>query len=96
MIVVTGTAAVVLIALGVAIYVLECAGKTAKYKDRRSGHSRYGHVDLGPTNVDTARPANKDRRSGHSRYGTVDLGPLNADQTPHGVDTATKQAGEEA
>jgi hypothetical protein len=52
MIVVTGTAAVVLLGLGVAIYVLEFAGKTAQYKDRRSGHSRYGHVDLAPTNAE--------------------------------------------
>jgi hypothetical protein len=37
MIVVTGTAAVILICLGVAVYVLEFAGKTARYKDRRSG-----------------------------------------------------------
>jgi hypothetical protein len=52
MIVVTGTAAVVLIGLGVAIYLLEFAGKTAQYKDRRSGYSRYGNVDLAPTRAD--------------------------------------------
>jgi hypothetical protein len=96
MIVVTGTAAVILICLGVAVYVLEFAGKTARYKDRRSGRSRYGHVELGPAKADTASVADKHRRSGRSRYGQVDLGPVSADQALRTRDVESKHAGEGA
>jgi hypothetical protein len=94
MIVVTGTAAVILIGLGVAVYALEFASKTARYKDRRSGRSRYGQVELGPAKADIAGVANKHRRGVRSRYGQVDLGPVSADHALRTGDVESKHAGE--
>ena len=73
---------------------LEFASKTARYKDRRSGRSRYGHVELGPAKADATSVSNRDRRSGRSRYGQVDLGPVSADQALRTGDVESKHAGE--